>query len=280
MPDPREVRERLGDDHAVVRAEPLEAGVLGMQAAYRVRVGGREQRSRLPIGRVAHRPQGLTVRHTEAALHRVVDPEPPCGRLDETDGALQRPDRVLFKTEAEGEVEDHLRVGRSMDLCEERRLDGQHQLSPEQAEISDVPVVDEQPAPVAKRMAVGLLHRRADRGSHVGHEQRRLDVGRELAQVRVTPRRLDAAVDPRALARAIPAEAEAISVGRLRAHAGVQTLIDDPVRSLEQQLLDQHRLPEPCHPATHRSLLCSRSTSATRRAMVAGISSDRIAQMA
>ena len=109
--------------------------------------------------------------------------------------------------------------------------------------------------PVAERMAVGLLHRRADRRAHVRDEQRRLDVRRELAQVGVPPGRRDAVVDSRALARAVPAQTEAVAVGRLGAHASVQALVDDPVLGLEEQLLDQDRLPEPRHPATHIMLL-------------------------
>ena len=102
-------------------------------------------------------------------------------------------------------------------------------------------------------MAVGLLDRRADRGAHVREEQRRLDVGGELAQVRVAPRGRDGVVDARAVAGAVPAQAEAVAVGRLGAHARVQALVDDPVLRLEQQLVDQHRLSEPSHPATHGS---------------------------
>jgi hypothetical protein len=39
----------------------------------------------------------------------------------------------------------------------------------------------------------------------------------------------------------------------------VQALVDDPVVSLEQQLLDEDRLPVPGHPAAHRILLRCRS---------------------
>jgi hypothetical protein len=91
----------------------------------------------------------------------------------------------------------------------------------------------------------------------VGHEQRRFDVSRELAQVGVRPGRRHAAVDAGALALPIPPDAESVAVGRLRAHPGVKALVDDPVLRIEQQLLDQHRLPEPSHPAAHRTPLAS-----------------------
>jgi hypothetical protein len=50
-------------------------------------------------------------------------------------------------------------------------------------ELGDVAVVHEQPAPVAERVAVGLLNRRADRRAHVSEEERRLDVRGKLARL-------------------------------------------------------------------------------------------------
>ena len=58
----------------------------------------------------------------------------------------------------------------------------------------------------------------------------------------------------------VPAEAEAVAVGRLGSHASVQALVDDAVLGVEQQLFDEHRLPAPRHPATH-VLLSSRSAA-------------------
>jgi hypothetical protein len=66
-------------------------------------------------------------------------------------------------------------------------------------------------------------------------------------------------VNARAFAGAVPADPEAVAVRRFGAHPGVQALVDDPVVSLEQQLLDEDRLPVPGHPAAHRILLRCRS---------------------
>ena len=88
----------------------------------------------------------------------------------------------------------------------------------------------------------------------MGEEQRRFDVSGEVAKVRVPPCGRDAVIDARSLPGAVPAQPEPVAVGRLGAHAGVQALIDQAVLGLEEQLLDEHRLPVPRHPPTHRSL--------------------------
>src|SRR4051794_40236877 len=62
---------------------------------------------------------------------------------------------------------------------------------------------------------------------------------------------MNAAIDPRPLSDAVPAEAEPVAIGGLRAETRVQALVDQPVLGLEQQLVDQHRLPMPRHPSTH-----------------------------
>ena len=100
-------------------------------------------------------------------------------------------------------------------------------------------------------MAVGLLHCRARGRSDVRQEQRRLDMGSEVAQVGVPPRRGHAVVHARSFPGSVPAEPEAVAVCRLGAHAGVQALIDESVLGLKEQLLDQYRLPVPRHPPTH-----------------------------
>ena len=110
-------------------------------------------------------------------------------------------------------------------------VDLEHQVAAHRMKAGDDAVVDEQPAAVPERVAVGLLDRRARGRADVREEQRRLDVRRELAQVRVAPRRRDAPVARRraAVAGAVPAEPEAVPVGRLHPHARVQALIDEPV---------------------------------------------------
>src|SRR5688500_8285561 len=74
---------------------------------------------------------------------------------------------------------------------------------------------------------------------------------RKLAEVGVRPRRRNAAVYRGPPLRSVPAQAEAVAVRGLGAHARVQALVNDPVFGLEEQLLDQHRLTKPRHPAAH-----------------------------
>ena len=93
-----------------------------------------------------------------------------------------------------------------MDVGEQRGVDREHEVTPEEVEVGDEAVMDEQPAPTAEGMAVGLLHRRADRGPHVGEEQRLLDVRRELAQVGIAQAGSNALLETRAFSRAIPAQ--------------------------------------------------------------------------
>src|SRR3954453_3106428 len=93
---------------------------------------------------------------------------------------------------------------------------------------------------------------------------------------------MNAAIDPRPLSDAVPAEAEPVAIGGLRAETRGQALVDQPVLGLEQQLVDQHRLPMPRHPSTHaptmtgpagpRLIPFGRWTSAGRRP-----STDRVA---
>ena len=217
----------------------------------------REQRPRLPFGGVAHGPQPLTIAHADAGLQDVLDAVLFGGRLDEAERALEGGDRVVFEAERQGEMKQHLRVSRALDLREQRRVDGEHQLPPHLVEPGDDAVVDEEPAAVAERVAVRLLDRRARCRAHVREEQRGLDVGGKLAEVGVTPGRRHAVVDARAFARAVPAEPEAVAVGGLGAHPGVQALVDQPVLRLEEELLDQHGLPRPRHPSAHLFLLRS-----------------------
>jgi hypothetical protein len=101
------------------------------------------------------------------------------------------------------------------------RLDGEQQLAAHVGEAGDHAVVDEQPLPLAERMAVALLHRRPGRRTDVGEEQRRLDVGREVAQVGVAPGRRDAAIAAgRTAVGPVPAQPEAVAVGGLHPHTG------------------------------------------------------------
>jgi hypothetical protein len=76
--------------------------------------------------------------------------------------------------------------------------------------VADDAVVDEQPAAVAERVAVGLLHGRPRRRAHVREEQRRLDASGDLAQVAIVPNRHDAPEENRGAGTgAVPADTEA-----------------------------------------------------------------------
>ena len=135
----------------------LEARVLRMQPLYRLDVGGGEQRARRRARRVAQRPQMSAVGHPEAALDRIVNAVPRGGRLDQPDGLLQGPDRVVLEPECERQVEHHLAVGRAVDIGEQARIHRQHQVAPQVVEPVDEAVVHEEPLSVPEGMAVRLL---------------------------------------------------------------------------------------------------------------------------
>ena len=78
--------------------------------------------------------------------------------LDETDRSLERLDRIILEAERQREMEDNLGVGRARNVGEQRRVDGEHEISSDQVEVGDEAVVDEQPAAVTERVAVCLLH--------------------------------------------------------------------------------------------------------------------------
>jgi hypothetical protein len=251
VPQAREIGERLGDDQAVALGQALDARVLGMQPAQRVGVRRGEQRARRALARVAHGPQPRAVRHAEGPLDHPPVALARAGRLDEPDRPLERADRVLVEAERQRELEDHLGVRRPLDVGEQLRVDAEHEIAPDLLQVGDESVVHEEPPAVPERVAVRLLDRRADGGTNVREEQRRLDVTRELAQVRVRPRRRDAAVDPRTVTGAVPAQTEPVAVRGLRAQPRVQALVDDPVLGLEEQLVHEHVLTQPRHPAAH-----------------------------
>jgi hypothetical protein len=183
-PGARQVGERLRDD-AVALTQLLEALVVGMEPAHGIEVRGYEERARVALRRVADGPQTFTVGDPNRHLHRVLDPVLAALRLDVRDRPLHRPQRILFESGRERQVEEQLRVGRSGDPEEERRIDLQQQVSPHGLEAPDQPVVNEQPAAVAERMAIRLLDGTPHRGANVSYEERGLDVVRELAQVEV-----------------------------------------------------------------------------------------------
>ena len=186
-------------------------------------------------------------------LHRVVDPVPAPGLLDQPDRPRHGRQRVVDQAEREGEVEEDLGVGRALDLPEERRVDGERQVALDRPEAFQVAVVHPEPAAVPERVAVGLLHRGAGGGADVGEDAPRGDVTGQVAQVAVVPRRLDAVEDPWRVPVAVPPHAEAVPVRLLSAEPGVQALHDQRVLRLVEQVLQEHRRAGVGEPSAHRA---------------------------
>ena len=183
----------------------------------------------------------------------------PClrgGRLHEADRPLQAAQGIVLQSEGQRQVEERLGVRRPRDAVEQGRLDRHQQLAPHRLEAREHAVVDEQPLAVAKRMAVALLHRRAGRRADMGEEQRRLHVGGEVAQIDVAPRRGDASVPGGAGAVCpVPAQPEPVAVGGLHPHPGVEALVDQAVRRLEQELVEHQGLTEVGIPTAHGAIV-------------------------
>src|SRR3546814_8132924 len=95
------------------------------------------------------------------------------------------------------------------------------------------------------------LFRSAGRGPDMREEQRRADLLAERAQVAVVPGRQRLAIDARHLALAVPAEPEAVTVGRHAAAPGVQRLPDQRVLGFGDQGLEITRDAEIGEPAAH-----------------------------
>ncbi len=73
----------------------------------------------------------------------------------------------------------------------------------------------------------------------MGEEQRRVDVASDLAQVAIVPCGLDGVEDCGGFGiGTVPAETEAVPVCGIDAEAGVETLVDEGVVWLVEQLLD------------------------------------------
>src|SRR5262249_12586612 len=92
--------------------------------------------------------------------------------------------------------------------------------------------------------------RRAD----VREDERRLDVGRELAQVAVVPGGLDAVEDRGRVPVSVPADPEPVAVRLLGAEARVQALDDERVLRAVEQLFEERGRPEVGEPAAHASV--------------------------
>jgi hypothetical protein len=101
------------------------------------------------------------------------------------------------------------------------------------------------------RVAVGLLDRRPGRRADVREEQRRADLGSDLVQVAIAPRRRDAAIEAGRLPLAVPAEAEAIGVGLPAGQPVAAALLDERVLRVVEQDLGVDRIAEVGHPPAH-----------------------------
>src|ERR1700754_4502211 len=101
-------------------------------------------------------------------------------------------------------------------------------------------------------MTVGFLHRRLGRRADMRDKQRRVNGPCGLTQIVVVPRRANAAVTERSLMRpTIPADTEAVAVGRRCAHARVQALIYQRMRRTENYRFELNRISRIGKQATH-----------------------------
>src|SRR3954451_5136035 len=100
-------------------------------------------------------------------------------------------------------------------------------------------------------MAVTALHRCTGRCPNMSEERSGAYLGCDLAQVPVVPRRLNALEDGRLDALAVPANPEAVAIGRFNPELGVQALVDDRMVRAEQQLVGDDRVSRIGHPSTH-----------------------------
>jgi hypothetical protein len=142
-----------------------------------------------------------------------------------------------------------------VDEREQRRVDREHQVALHQREAVEEAVVHEHPVLITERMAVRLLDGRPCGGPDVPEEQRAGDGVRQLPQVLVVPRGLDAVEQRRHAAcrgpLGVPAEAEAVAVDRLHAEWGVERLGDQRVLGVQDERGGLERLPRIREPTAH-----------------------------
>src|SRR5262249_44234744 len=114
-------------------------------------------------------------------------------------------------------------------------------------------VVHEQPAVMGEGVAIRPAGGGAGRRAHMGEEQTGADLVRQALQVGIVPGRQDVAVDAGHLAIAVPADPEAVAVGRHMRLAGVQALMDERVLGLEDERIQIDWLSAIGEPAAHGS---------------------------
>jgi hypothetical protein len=133
--------------------------------------------------------------------------------LDDRDHALQRLNRCDLQAECEREEEHDLGIGGTLYRREQFRIDRQHQVASDLRVFAYQAVVHEEPASVAKRMAVGFLSGGVGGCAYVRDEKRCVYGARRFAQVAVAPGRLHASIAKRGVRRrCVPAHPKAIPV--------------------------------------------------------------------
>src|ERR671910_596208 len=263
VPCPGEVDKRFRDNDPCLVGHLLQALAFRVHIPHRAHLGAVVQRTRLTLARVPERPHALPIgrrnRHLKGVFHTV---SVTC-LLHQTHHALDCARRVVFEAERNREKEQQLRICRPLDGGIQRLVYGEYELTFNAREVAHEAIVDPEPSPIAERVAIGLLDGRPRRGADVRQKERRLDVAGDFAQIAVVPSRLDTPEDGRrGGVRIVPADPEAVPVGGLDAEAGVETLVDQGVLGLVEQLLEEDRGARVSEPAAHRLLLSfRRSTS-------------------
>ena len=182
-------------------------------------------------------------------------------------------DRIGLGARAEDRQEHGLRVGRAdarlVELVRDQRLDA----AADQRPVADLAVVHEQPAPIGERVAVRPRRRRAGRGAHMREEQMRADVAAEMAQVLVRPGRPHLAIEPGlGVLRVVPAEPEAVAIGRGVALQRAHALHDERMRGRRDVALELDGFTAIGDPAAHRSDSFRRHDNAEQRLICQSLS--------
>src|SRR5829696_7001109 len=242
VPGPGEVDNRFRDDNPCLVGYLLQAWTFRVHLPHRAHLGAVVERARTPLARVPERPHALPISRRDRHLEGVLDAvAAPC-LLHQTGHPLDCARRVVFKAERKREKEQQLRIRRPFDGCIQRLIYGECELTLDAREVAHEAVVDPEPSAIAERVAVGLLDGRPGRGTDVRQKERRLDVAGDFAQIAVVPSQLDTPEDGRCVGVCVvPADTEAVPVGGLDSEAGVETLVNQGVLGLVEQLLEEDR---------------------------------------
>ena len=132
-------------------------------------------------------------------------------------------------------------VTRAFDVRIKRWFSTEHRLTLYHVEIVDQAIVHPQPFAMPERVTIRVLHRRSSRSADMREHKSRANMSGEFAQILIVPGWIDAAVENRACGIGVPADAKSIAVCRVRSQSRMQTLIDQRVLGLVQQLFEQQR---------------------------------------